>query len=78
MQRVEKLERNGNDISKKESVESEKEVLPMISDTDKIVMKYGKPHKAVMIGIREFYEEIEWEQIPEPRYSLLKKETLSK
>ncbi|WP_239661658.1 hypothetical protein [Bacillus cereus] len=50
----------------------------MILDTDKIVMKYGKPHKAVMIGIREFYEEIEWEQIPEPRYSLLKKEMLSK
>ncbi|PFU53195.1 hypothetical protein COK85_27130 [Bacillus thuringiensis] len=78
MQRVEKLERNGNDVSKKENVELEKEVLPMISDTDKIVMKYGKPHKAVMIGRREFYEEIEWEQIPEPRYSLLKKETLSK
>ncbi|MHA4090900.1 hypothetical protein ACX16A_27190 [Bacillus cereus] len=78
MQRVEKLEKNGNDISKEESVEFEKEALPMISDTDKIVMKYGKPHKAVMIGIREFYEEIEWEQIPEPRYSLLKKEMLSK
>ncbi|WP_255290681.1 MULTISPECIES: hypothetical protein [Bacillus cereus group] len=48
----------------------------MISDTDKIVMKYGKPYKTVMIGRREFYEEIEWEQIPEPRYSLLKKEML--
>lgn len=48
-----------------------KEVLPMISDEDKILMKYGKPHKAIIRGGRMFYEEIKWEQIPEHRRSEL-------
>lgn len=60
-----------NDVSEKWNVELKKTVLPLISDTDKIVLKYGKPHKSIMMSGREFYQEIEWEQIPEYRRSEL-------
>lgn len=62
-----------NEALENGNVELKKSVLPMVLDTDKIVMKYGKPHKAVMMSGREFYEEIEWEQIPKYRHAELKK-----
>ncbi|PGX11841.1 hypothetical protein [Bacillus sp. AFS033286] len=46
--------------------------LPMISDEDRIVLKYGDPHKVVMKVGKPYYEPIEWEQIPEHRHSELK------
>ncbi|EJQ36014.1 hypothetical protein IEE_05490 [Bacillus cereus BAG5X1-1] len=46
--------------------------LPMISDEDRIVLKYGDPHKVVMKVGKPYYEPIEWEQIPEHRHSQLK------
>ncbi|WP_377863398.1 hypothetical protein [Bacillus sp. R86525] len=41
--------------------------LPMITDDVQIVMKKGKPHKAISRLGQTMYEEIEWEQIPEHR-----------
>ncbi|PFE70785.1 hypothetical protein CN316_11455 [Bacillus cereus] len=46
--------------------------LPMISNEDRIVLKYGEPHKVVMKVGKPYYEPIEWEQIPEHRHSELK------
>jgi len=46
--------------------------LPMISEEDKIVMKYGKPHKVVIERGRPMYDELEWEQVPEHRRSELR------
>ncbi|PGP19221.1 hypothetical protein COA01_21895 [Bacillus cereus] len=44
-----------------------KKTLPMITDDVQIVMKKGKPHKAISRLGQTMYEEIEWEQIPEHR-----------
>ncbi|KMP96105.1 hypothetical protein [Bacillus cereus] len=44
-----------------------KKTLPMITDDVQIVMKKGKPHKAISRLGQTMYEEIEWEQIPERR-----------
>ncbi|QWI47352.1 hypothetical protein [Bacillus mycoides] len=44
-----------------------KKTLPMIMDDVQIVMKKGKPHKAISRLGQTMYEEIEWEQIPEHR-----------
>ncbi|QWI25543.1 hypothetical protein EXW34_30625 (plasmid) [Bacillus mycoides] len=44
-----------------------KKILPMITDDVQIVMKKGKPHKAISRLGQTMYEEIEWEQIPEHR-----------
>ncbi|HDR7594786.1 TPA: hypothetical protein QCX59_003980 [Bacillus mycoides] len=44
-----------------------KKTLPMITDNVQIVMKKGKPHKAISRLGQTMYEEIEWEQIPEHR-----------
>ncbi|PGU11815.1 hypothetical protein COD23_30275, partial [Bacillus thuringiensis] len=41
-----------------------KKTLPMITDDVQIVMKKGKPHKAISRLGQTMYEEIEWEQIP--------------
>ncbi|MEW9596348.1 hypothetical protein U9R71_23375 [Bacillus toyonensis] len=44
-----------------------KKTSPMITDDVQIVMKKGKPHKAISRLGQTMYEEIEWEQIPEHR-----------
>ncbi|MGI8362904.1 hypothetical protein [Bacillus cereus] len=44
-----------------------KKTLRMITDDVQIVMKKGKPHKAISRLGQTMYEEIEWEQIPEHR-----------
>ncbi|MGE6592258.1 hypothetical protein ACQKFU_22355 [Bacillus mycoides] len=44
-----------------------KKTLPIITDDVQIVMKKGKPHKAISRLGQTMYEEIEWEQIPEHR-----------
>lgn len=44
-----------------------KKTLPMITDDVQIVIKKGKPHKAISRLGQTMYEEIEWEQIPEHR-----------
>ncbi|ARO21795.1 hypothetical protein B2J90_30860 (plasmid) [Bacillus tropicus] len=44
-----------------------KKTLPLITDDVQIVMKKGKPHKAISRLGQTMYEEIEWEQIPEHR-----------
>lgn len=44
-----------------------KKTLTMITDDVQIVMKKGKPHKAISRLGQTMYEEIEWEQIPEHR-----------
>ncbi|MCU5725138.1 hypothetical protein OCF66_09000 [Bacillus toyonensis] len=44
-----------------------KKTLPMITDDVQIVMKKGKPHKAISRLGQTMYEEIECEQIPEHR-----------
>lgn len=44
-----------------------KKTLPMITDDVQIVMKKGKPHKAISRLGQTMYEKIEWEQIPEHR-----------
>ncbi|MFJ8369694.1 hypothetical protein ACIQ61_26075 [Bacillus cereus] len=44
-----------------------RKTLPMITDDVQIVMKKGKPHKAISRLGQTMYEEIEWQQIPEHR-----------
>ncbi|HDR7321059.1 TPA: hypothetical protein QCX23_002943 [Bacillus toyonensis] len=44
-----------------------KKTLQMITDDVQIVMKKGKPHKAISRLGQTMYEEIEWEQISEHR-----------
>ncbi|KAA0768117.1 MULTISPECIES: hypothetical protein [Bacillus cereus group] len=61
MQEQEHIQREGKTPS------FAKKTLPMITDDVQIVMKKGKPHKAISRLGQTMYEEIEWEQIPEHR-----------
>ncbi|OTY39858.1 hypothetical protein BK745_14300 [Bacillus thuringiensis serovar alesti] len=80
MQRVEMLEKsknvenvmkNGDAVLKKESVEPKKSVLPMISDTDNIMLFDGEPYKVDFINGQYIKTKIAWEQIPKHRHTEL-------